>query len=182
MLDELQRLRETIKQCVARARVARQQAIRDKSHCRIGAEELRNQAAGVRSPDMRVRLLRLASLYEALSKADGPMEISSEIGFEVIRDRDPPSTNTQTTSIEDPSARARRLLAKAQAQFQRQLAFLAVLPNDDREIALRARIALSRALCYNSRVMLRQARDMLDRVSTRSTEGEKQSAPARDMG
>ena len=72
---------------------------------------------------------------------------------------------------ENPVSRAMRWLAEADAQIARQKAFAARISNQDKFVALQARMALSQTLCCITREILRESRDRMARILRESVDG-----------
>jgi hypothetical protein len=165
MLDELRELLDITEQCAAGALRAQREAARYLDHFRVQAEDLKEQAARARSPELRERLLRIAASHERLVKLAESLKTSREAydtsdnpelpagGARGARDA---ARSLRRPSDEDSVAMARRHIAEAEDRIARQENLVAKLSSDRRHTALAAEAREILATLKHTLVLARQ--------------------------
>jgi hypothetical protein len=140
-------LLDVTQRCVGDAHAAERRALRYTSHYKANSEEFRNHAARAVSPEAKESCLRIAARYNALV----------ELG---VAGNQAPPDSVAIARVEDPLARARKLRTEAERQMAQAQALLAAMPSDDRQVAIRSRIALSGALGAVASEIVRETREI----------------------
>jgi hypothetical protein len=126
-LAELKELWALTEECVAQARVAKQQAQRYAAHFKSNSEEFIKLAARSRFPEIQARLLRVAAANERLCSIAKDTDARAQAEGPVMSRRE-----TTVARSEDPVSQARRHVAEAEARIERQKALVAGLSDSSK--------------------------------------------------